>query len=158
GAFAQVVEITTRVERETTVAEVLDQVRRAREAGVRSEDALTGSALELIAKRNTVSFQSLESSLPSADLHLLRAAAARVPLQLTWIETADAPRAELKYDAAVYDESDADTIASAFSTLLAAASTAATVEQLPILPDGRRVELVALLRGPAIEVAREPYH
>jgi amino acid adenylation domain-containing protein len=158
GAFSQPVEITSRFERGTTVAEIVDQVRRAREAGVRTEDARTGAALDQIAQRTTVTFQPLEAPQRASELHVLRCDATRAPLQLSWIETADVPRAELVYDSGAYSEADADQIASSLLTLLTAAPTTPTVEELPIVADTERQQLVTLLRGPALAVPRETYH
>jgi amino acid adenylation domain-containing protein len=158
GAFSQLIEITSRCEPTTSLAEVVDQVRRAREAGTRGEDGLSGADLDRVAQRTTISFQALEAALPSADIQVLRTTPTHGSLQLMWIETADVPRAELVYDSVAYDEADVEQLASSLLTVLAAAPTVATVGELPIVTETRRAELVALLQGPALDVPRETYH
>jgi amino acid adenylation domain-containing protein len=158
GAFAQLIEITSRYEPTTTLAETVDQVRRAREAGVRGEEGLTGAALDRIAHRTRISFHALEAPLPSSDVHALSAGPIHGSLQLTWVEAADVPLAALVYDAAAYSEADAEQLASSLLTLLAAAPAAPTVSELPIVSDALRPELVALLQGRSLEVPRGTYH
>ena len=160
GSFAQPFEVTTRFEDETTLAEIVDQVRRARETGVRRQDAFTAADLQRTASVGAISFQSFESSLPISDLSALRAPVARFALQLSWLEAADGPRAELVYDPAAYSGDDAATIGASFIALLAGAgaSASAVVQALPIVSVADRDDLARLLRGPELDVAQASYH
>lgn len=160
GAFAQPVTVTSRLDSVTTLAEIVDQVRRSREAGIRSGDGLTGAALEAQARRTPLSFQSFETSLPARDVHALRSLPARTALQLSWLEAADDPRAELIYDAAAYGVEDLERVSAAFRTLLAgaASSTAAAVQDLPIVGAEEQSRLAGALRGPDLEIPARTYH
>ncbi len=160
GAFAQPLEIKTRFERQTSLAEIVDQVRRAREMGTRAHDALTAAALERAARSGRLSFQSFDTSMPAAEIGALRAPAARFALQLSWLETADVPRAELDYDPGAYEADDVARIGSSFVALLeaAGASPSAGVDELPIVAAAERDELLEVSLGPQLDVARGTYH
>jgi amino acid adenylation domain-containing protein len=160
GAFAQPLEIKTRCEGQTSLAEIIDQVRRAREAGTRAHDALTAAALERAARSGQLSFQSFETSMPAAEIGALRAPAARFALQLSWLETADAPGAELAYDPGAYEADDVARIGSSFVALLeaAGASPSAAVDELPIVAAAERDELLKVSLGLQLDVDRRTYH
>jgi amino acid adenylation domain-containing protein len=158
GPFAQPLEITSRFETETSLAEIVDQVRRAREAGVGRQDALTAAALGRTVRRGSVSFQSCATSIPAAEIGALRAPAARFSLQLSWLESADGPRAELVFDPSAYDAGDVARIASSFLALLVGASPSAAVDELPIVAAAELEELATLLRGPELDVPGSSYH
>jgi amino acid adenylation domain-containing protein len=158
GSFAQPLDVTTRFEEETSLAEIVDQIRRAREAGIRRQDALTGAALGRAARRGKLSFQAFETSIPAAEIDTLQAPAAPFALQLSWLEAADGPSAELNYDPSAYDADDVARIGSSFFALLAAAASASAVDELPIVTAAERDELATLLLGPRLDAVDSSYH
>jgi amino acid adenylation domain-containing protein len=159
GPFAQPLPVTSRFGEETSLAEVVDQVRRARDAGERAHDALSAAVLEETRRQAHIAFQSHEAPA-GLDVVVVRAPIAGLALQLTWLETAQGPTAELLYDPSAYGAGDVDRVASAFEALLraAASSPEALVEELPIVSPSEEETLRALLQGPQLDVARRTFH
>jgi amino acid adenylation domain-containing protein len=94
GPYAQVLPVATAIDETTTVAEVVDQVRRARTKLVHNQDTADGAVLERVAERCRVGFTAIE--LPDgAGLQELVGAPAPFLAQLTWLDGAGKGRAEL---------------------------------------------------------------
>jgi amino acid adenylation domain-containing protein len=160
GAFAQPMEVRTRFESGTSLPEIVDQVRRAREEGERNYQGATGAGLDRLVQRATLSFQSVDVPLARAELLALRGTASRSALQLSWIEATDGKRAELAYDPASYDADDVEQIASSLSAVLeaAAASPSASTDALSIVAPAERDGLLTMSAGPELAVDRRSFH
>jgi amino acid adenylation domain-containing protein len=158
GPFAQPVAITTRYEEQTSLPEIADQVRRARQHGAERTDRSTAAGLGAVVEKGRIAFQAVGAGL-DAEVLSLRAAASRFALQLTWLET-DTPTAFLDYDPKAYAGRDAEQIATAFRILLEAAaeSPSAVVEDLPIAPTTRDAWFELVAGEVALDVPQRPFH
>jgi amino acid adenylation domain-containing protein len=128
GPYAQVLPIATAIDETTTVAEVVDQVRRARTKLVRSQDTADGAVLERAAERCRIGFSAIE--LPTgARLRELAGSPAPFLTQLTWLDDAGEGRAELHVAPELVVAGTADLVA---RTLAAFVTSAAANVSTPV--------------------------
>jgi amino acid adenylation domain-containing protein len=146
GAFEQPVPIRSRFQETTTLAEILDQVRRARAQAVRWQDCADAVDLAAVAEQATAgwSFGSVgRLTAPAREVLALRLAPSPTPLTLALRGSDVALTGELVYDPHAVEQDDAREIAARFATLLrgALADPALPVSQLEILDAGERERL-----------------
>jgi amino acid adenylation domain-containing protein len=154
GAFASAAAITTRFEDETSLAEVVDQVRRARREAARRLDyrpvAASASSLPYW-------FVALEPPYP---VEALRTAQAPFLLQLSTWQQGDAWHAELAYNSKAYSADDAGMVAGCYTHLLegATADPSSPIDSLKLLPADERERIVHGLNQTAADLPLEPLH
>jgi amino acid adenylation domain-containing protein len=163
GTYAQPGQIVTRFEPDTTFAEVLDQVRRAREEARRWEDYASARDLAELLDRARIAF--VHTGVAALDDPILELAALTPPPgpQLTATVTTGPAgiQAATWYDPAAFSAQDADELAARFWLLLADAATGASrpVAELEIADGDERARLLAAAAGPRPEAdAQTPVH
>jgi amino acid adenylation domain-containing protein len=120
GPYAQAFPVATAIDETTTVAEVVDQVRRARTKLVHSQDTADGAVLERAAERCSVGFSAIE--LPNgAGLRELVGAPAPFLAQLTWLGAGEG-RAELHVAPELVVAGTADLLARALAAFVTSAA------------------------------------
>jgi amino acid adenylation domain-containing protein len=164
GPYAQLVPVATHYEEETSLPEVIDQVRRARDEGSRWHDYASADDLARVGEVAATGFayvDAAETSAPARAAVELRALSAPIVgpwLQCSFRAADGAIAGELRYDPSVIGSDGAAQLASRFLTLVAgaAADPQQPVEQLPIVGPGERARLVAT--EPAATAPRTPVH
>ncbi len=149
GPYAQVLPLRTTIDAATTVAELVDRVRRARTAVEQNQNTADGAVLEDASTRCRVGFSTVELTA-EAGIEVLTGAPVPFVAHLVWISGGEAARAELQLAA---DAVDADTAALTSAVLVAivagaAADTTAEVLDLPLTVGAGQVEL-SIFSGPA---------
>jgi amino acid adenylation domain-containing protein len=158
GAYAQPVAIRTRFEEDTSFAEILDQVRRARAAVTRWQDYASAQDLAAATERNQVGFGYL-AGVPSEVIEI-----ATTPLPVAVglsFRAGDAGlRGELVFDPSAYTRRDAEEVATRFKLLLASATAdpALAVSRLAIAAPDERAELLERAGAAPIERSSAPIH
>jgi amino acid adenylation domain-containing protein len=145
GPYAQHVPIRSRVDEQTTFAELVDQVGRARADAARWQDFATAEQLAAAA-RAAVAFAHVELGLGGIERLTSGAATA---LELTVHDGPEGLALELVHDPAVYGADDVHGIAAAYAALVAAAAAdpAQPVLELPLLGVQERAEVRARADG-----------
>ena len=115
GPYAQVLPIMTSIDETTTIAEVVDQVRRARTRLERSQDTADGEFLERVADHCRTGFAAVEMS--AAGVRELVGAPAPFLAQLVWLDGVE-PRAELHVAPELVASGAADVLAQALAALV----------------------------------------
>ncbi|HZU39398.1 MAG TPA: amino acid adenylation domain-containing protein [Solirubrobacteraceae bacterium] len=153
GPYAQAIPVLTRYTPETTFAEVLDQVTRARRDGAAQQDFAAAGDLAALGAAAPAGFAALElPQLPSPGRELAALAPpSGAPLVLCHLNGAGATRAELWHDPAALDAADAQALAAGLRVLAAAAAAdaSAPVARLPLLGAEERARVLAAAAGPA---------
>jgi amino acid adenylation domain-containing protein len=121
GPYAQVLPIATTIEESTTMAEVVDQVRRARARLEQNQDTADGESLERIASRCPIGFSTLDV-LPATGVLELVGPPTPVLVQLTWLDDGVEPRADLHVSPEFVAAGGADLLARTFAALVTAAA------------------------------------
>ena len=149
GPYAQLVPVRSRVDEQTTFAELVDQVGRARADAARWQDFATAKQLA-DAARAAVAFAYVELGVDGVERLTTGAA---TPLELVAHDGPDGLALELVRDPAAYDADDARRFAAAYSALAAAAAAdpARPVLELPLLGAPERDEVLALSDGGSAE-------
>ena len=150
GPYAQVLPLTTTIEETTSIAQLVDRVRRVRSLLVEQQDAADAAMLTKAAQVCQVGFSSV--ALPrAAGIGSLLGAPSPFLLELRWFEDGDATRAELHVAPAFVESGTARLVAQTLSaiTVAAAADPAAAVLDLPLAGrDQARAEQAAFA-GPS---------
>ena len=163
GPYGQLVPIRSQVEPDTTFAELLDQVRRARADATRWQDYASSEQLAL-STRAGIGFAyhelTLEDDLYPQGLAKLSTCVGPLAIEFVVYAGADTLAFELAYDPACYEAADVDRIAACFATLVesAAADSNLPVASLTLLDDDERAHVLALSAGVAAEVPASPVH
>jgi amino acid adenylation domain-containing protein len=163
GPLTQTALLSTRVTAATTVAEVVDQVQRARADLIRWIDYQPA----VVDQRDTfgLGFEYLEHAAPvfdGAPAHVaeLTARVTPVALQLIVRDDGNALRGELSYDAAVYDADDVQTFAECYSAVAADLVRApnTTAGAVRLLDEPARARVISASQGPEAEVPATTVH
>jgi amino acid adenylation domain-containing protein len=167
GAYGQIIPIRTRFEDGTSLAEIVDQVRRARTDGTRWQDYASAEDLSELGRAAGIGF----AYFPPAGLAPLGTAAVELralsaPLgRGMWLQCnvkarGDGIDAWLEYDPRAICSDDAQALAARFATLLqsAAADAHTAVDRLAITEGAERAELLAAAAGPAAVVPAIAIH
>jgi amino acid adenylation domain-containing protein len=158
GPYAQAVPVRVRIGPQTRLAEVLDQVKRARGDAARFENYGSDAALRVVLERSAAGFAALPAGLPG--VVALRSAVPTTRLGLVWHGSGGGFWADL----AVADANGLKQLAGWLETLLHAAGSnpSAMVSQLALLdPAARELTLTsgkgrpAAAAGPRVHVAFE---
>jgi amino acid adenylation domain-containing protein len=150
GPYAQALPIRTRIEDETSLAELVDRVRRERQLAERWLEHASRELLEAVADRCVIGFTSVDADRPTGlRIDVTVGSPARFDLELWLAEGA----AELRYEPNAYDVEDAAQIARQLAALVAAAVAApdAAVADLELTAPDERDRLVAAFRTPLSE-------
>jgi len=163
GPFAQAVPIRTRLEGGTTLAEVVDQIRRARALAERWQEDAGRDVLESVFERCGIGFASADSatlSSTSLPLRALLGHPGRLDLQLCQLANGSSGQIELHHDPAVLDSDDAGQIARHLAAVVASAAADATIAvgDLSLLSDEERMELLAALEAAPVDYPRACVH
>ena len=160
GAFEQALPIGSRVEEETTLAEVVDQVRRGRAELERKEDFVQAPDLGAFAESVTVGFAANDAADLECPVAVVRALPTAMRLAASWCRSAEGWRGEVLYDPAAYSREDAEAIARSYGTLLAAAVAAdnAAVAELALVGDGERAAILSQVNDTAGDLPRTSVH
>ena len=155
GPYAQLAPVRVTLEPETTFAELVDRVRRARTDARRWQDLGSEGDLSALAQAAVSAFVAPR---PAPDRAFVAPGPSGCALEL---RIGGAGACELAYDAGVIDERDARILADALSSLLAAAGARSStpIDQLPLLPASERD--AALARGvgaPAADTVELLHH
>jgi amino acid adenylation domain-containing protein len=152
GPYAQLVPVRTRIEEETTFAELVAQVARSRAESARWQDFASPQQLARAAG-TTIAFAQLDATF-AADLFpdgapVRIATQSSTPLELCVVVAGGGARADLLYDAEAYGADDARRLAALFAGLLADAARdpAQRVAALALLGDAEQAGLFALADG-----------
>ena len=158
GPYAQPVAIRTRFDEETSFAEILDQVRRARSAAARWQDFASAQDLAAAAERNRVGFD-FSADVP-AEVVELATTSRPLALALSLRVSGDALAGELVFDPAATSRDDAEELGRRFRLLLASASAdpAQPVSRLAIAAPDEREELLAGAGDDPVELPSLPVH
>jgi amino acid adenylation domain-containing protein len=153
GPYAQLVPVRSRVDGQTTFAELVDQVGRARADAARWQDFASAQQLEQVAGA-AVGFAFYDIT-DGNDLERLTTIAA-TPLEVV-VKHGHEVSFEISYDSSVYDEDDVRRLASAFTALVGSAVADGTqpVSGLSLLGATERAEVLALSDGGNADVPAE---
>ncbi len=167
GAYGQIVPVRTRFEDGTSLAEIVDQVRRARTDGTRWQDYASAEDLTELGHASGIGF----AYFPPAELAPLGTAAVQLRALSAplggglWLQCSVKARrggidAWLDYDPGAISDEDARELAARFATLLqsAAADAHTAVGGLAITEHAERAELLAAAAGPAAVVPATAIH
>ena len=163
GPYAQLVPIRSQVEPNTTFAELLDQVRRARTDATRWQDYASSEQLTL-SSRAGIGFAyhefALEDDLYPQGMARLSTCVGSLGIEFVFYAGSDMLAFELAYDPSCYTAADLDRIAACFSTLVesAAADPNLPVATLGLLDGEERARVLALSAGDVAEVPDSPVH
>jgi amino acid adenylation domain-containing protein len=164
GAYEQPTPIRSRFQEETTFAEILDQVRRARALTVRWQDYGRGEDLAAVAEQAAAgcAIQAVGPlGAPARKVLALRTAPRVTRLTLALLEAETDLSGELVYNPLAFAEDDATELAGRFVTLLrsALADPSLPVAQLEILDGAERQRLLSASGADtAIAGSRTPVH
>ncbi len=152
GPYAQALPVRARVEDATSFAEVLDRVRRGRNAATRRQDYVSARQLTAIRGQTAAAYHAADSS----QLLELASTGEAPPLELVWLKD----RAFLQFDPTAYSRDDVEQIASHLRMILASAAADPTerVSRLRLVDDEERRRLLSLAEGPAADVAPQTLH
>ncbi len=150
GPYAQVLPIATVIEESTTVAEVVDQVRRARTRLEHSQDTADGEFLERVAGRCRIGFSKLEVS-PAAGVLELVGAPAPFLVQLAWLDDGAESRAELHVSPELAATGGVELLARTLAALVTAAAgdVGTPVADLTLTTGSMTADLASLVGPPA---------
>jgi amino acid adenylation domain-containing protein len=153
GPFAQAVPIRTRPEENTSLAEVVDQVRRARGLAERWQELADRELLEKVAERCGLGFASAQvagAGGTSFPVRALLGQPGRIDLQLCLLVNGSGDLAELQYNPAAIDPDDAAQVARHLAALVSSAAADATVAvgDLALMGDEERKDLLTALELP----------
>ena len=142
GPYAQVLPMRTKIDAATTVAELVDRVRRARNAVEQDQNTADGALLEDASTRCRMGFSAVELAA-DAGIEALTGAPAPFVAHLVWISSGEASRAELHVDAAAVDAETAALTSAVLVALVggAAADTTANALDLPLTVGAGQKEL-----------------
>lgn len=165
GPYAQVVPIATTHPDGASLAELVDQVSRARARAARLQDYATAVELSGFADQVRIGFAfadvRLEAPVGATGAEVVALTQCPMPMALELAVRDDGRRlaAELITDPAAYDPGDVAAVAGSFVALLedALAGTRAT-GRLRITTDPQRARLVAVAAGPAGADPATPVH
>ncbi len=153
GAYAQPVPVQSRLEADTTLSEVLDQVRRSRAEGVRWQDYAGAEDLQRLCTQASAGFAppSIAGAQPSGTELQTVSVPAQSPLLLAVGLRDEDLQAELWYDPAIHSAQDAADLARRVHTLAlsGAAQPATPVARLALTDSEERRRLQAQAVGPA---------
>jgi amino acid adenylation domain-containing protein len=164
GPYAQPVGIETRVEPETTIAELIDQLRRGRSRAERLQDYGTADDLDALSRQALAGFVSFTApALPAPWGEIIAPQAPVVGLDLVLCahRCGEHLQATLHYNAAAVDARDAQAVAAAYAQMLAGtlADPSTPIARLSLCDAGDRAESLAVAAGPAAgEQAMTPVH
>jgi amino acid adenylation domain-containing protein len=164
GAYEQPTPIRSRFQEETTFAEILDQVRRARALAVRWQDYGRGEDLAAVAEQAAAgcAIQAVGPlGAPARKVLALRTAPRVTRLTLAVLDGESDLSGELVYNPLAFAEDDAIELAGRFVTLLrsALADPSLPVAQLAILDGAERQQLLSASGDDtAIAGSRTPVH
>jgi amino acid adenylation domain-containing protein len=163
GTYAQAGQIVTRFEPDTTFAEVLDQVRRARDEARRWQDYASARDLSGLLDRTRIAFvHTAVAPLGGAILELIALTPPPGPqLTAAVITTPAGIEPVLWYDPAAFSPLDAAELATRFGLLLAATAAGASrpVAELAIAGGDEQAQLLAMAAGPRPEAdGQTPVH
>ena len=150
GPYAQVLPIVTAIDETTTIAEVVDQVRRARARLEPSQDSADAGVLERAAQSCRVGFSAIELP-PDAGIEELVGAPAPFLAHLALLCHGDDVRAELHLAPELVTLGTADVLATTLAAFVMAAGEVNTpVADVP-LSGGSAPEALAALTGAAVQ-------
>jgi amino acid adenylation domain-containing protein len=163
GALTQSVLLSSRVEAETSFAEVVDQVRRGRAA---AEQWLDYQPVALDAPHTFgLGFDYVAAEVPKldgAEMRVIRLSGRRDPLslQLALHDDGTATRGEVSYDDAAYDEHDAGAIVAAFFALVESAvrDPHENARRLTLLEPETRTTILKSSSGPVAAIPETTVH
>ncbi len=153
GPYAQPVPIHTRLQGETSFAEVLDQVTRARAQATGWQDLASAEDLSVLIGEPAGGFIHFELERPADPVLEVAAINPSMDTALLLASRSDGERisVELWHDDAVFGEPDAAELAQRFRTLAASAASdpAQPVARLALTDAAESARLLALAAGPA---------
>jgi amino acid adenylation domain-containing protein len=158
GPYAQPLPIRTRIEDETSFAEVVDQVRRERSAVARRQDYVSGRQLVAVCEGLSLGFAAFDvADAAGIELIALESTASAPALQLVWLGDG---RAILDFDPEAYSRRDVAQVENHLRTLITAAAADATqpVSRLTVVGDEERRSLVSLAAGPEADIPPRTLH
>lgn len=163
GALTHSAPIRSRVEPETSFAEVVDQVRRGRAA---VEQWLEYQPVALDAPETFgFGFDYVSAEIPKlgdAEMRVTRLSGRgdALSLQMALHDDGTTTRGEVSYDGAAYDERDAAAIVAAFSTLVASAAVDPheKARRLRLLETDVRTTILESSSGPVADVPKTTVH
>ncbi|HEY8647506.1 MAG TPA: amino acid adenylation domain-containing protein [Gaiellaceae bacterium] len=165
GAFEQAVPVQTRIDEETTFAEVLDQVTRSRGENQRRQDFVASADLQRFAERQRLVFSAVDDTEAVVrDPAMLETRIVAGPLQglleLRWHREGGWWTGELVYETGGYSRDDVARVASSFEVLLAAAAEdpSARVGDLRLLPAAERERLIHAADGEVVSIPEASVH
>ncbi len=151
GPYQQPGPVLSRIDRQTTFAEVLDQVARARQQAASWQDYASTEDLRTVIREASAAFAHLDlGALPEGLEPMVLTPPAAVSALLLVRTAAGPPVAELWYDAAKHPAQDAAALASGLRALLAGAAIdpERPVLELGLCDDAEREQLLAGAAGP----------
>jgi len=163
GAYEQPAPIRSRIEDDTSFAEVLDQVRRARTTATRWQDCADADELSALTAGAGLGFAVYSPGRapePATSIVALGPVFAAVPLLLV-ARIADAELGgELRYAAGTISQEDAAEIARCYAIMLAGTvgDPSQPVGRLPIVDESERAELIAAATAGALATPPAPVH
>ena len=154
GPYAQPVPVRTRIERETSLAEIVDQVGRARVRAERLADhggSTEARELLAIASAGVQVTVAPELASPWRELVALRASAPAGSVTLAITLSHTAVEGELSYDPGAYAREDVANLAGRLAIALGSAlnDPGQPVLELDITTSAERAELLRSAAGPA---------
>jgi amino acid adenylation domain-containing protein len=157
GPYAQPAPLRSRLEPQTTFAELIDRVGRGILEATRWQDHASAAELALLVEAVPVGFALTEAPAPT------RSATPPLPAQpllLHCVIADEVPRLTLHYDRAVFDEPDAADLAARYLTVLAraAADPAQPIGRLAIVEPAERARLLSAAVAPAPARPIPPVH
>ena len=153
GPYAQPVPVRSRYSDDTSFAEVLDQLRRARAEAAGWQDYGSAAELEAITQRAGIGFAAVTiqpSTGAIADVVALNLAPAPLALALSARVSGDRVDLELGYDPEAFERQDVEELGWRFALLLssALADPACRVARLAITDAEERGRIIAAAAGP----------
>jgi amino acid adenylation domain-containing protein len=147
GPYAQVLPLVSTIDDGTSIAEVADQLRRARARLEQRQDTADAAVLEEVAARCEVGFSQLE--LPSAGVEELVGAPAPFLAHLCLFTSEGGARAELHVAPALADSGTARLLARTLAAIVASAASdiSVPVSALSLTPEDASSEELALFVG-----------
>ena len=141
GPYAQLLPLATSVEETTSMAELVDRIRRARARLTDVQDRASAEYLAETARRCRIGFSTVAVR---SDLGVVWIDAAPAPFsaELCWIEGDRGGRAELRVAPALADSGTAALLARTFAAVVAAAAVAPDDAVLDLALDGEPSVLV----------------
>lgn len=156
GPYSQPLPIRSRIEPETSFAEVVDQIRRERNAATRRQDSVHARELTVVRERAVAGFSAVDIP-PGVALTAFASTAAAPAIELVFVRDG---RLALQYDPEAYGRHDVDQVAAQLATLLRAAAEdpGERVSRLRLVDEDARARLVALSAGPLADIPPTTVH